>query len=363
MVITKKFWRKIAVCLLAFALSGFLAGCGDDKKDDAPSAGEKYRFEGEVHLKNIKMLTDSGENAEAYLSFDQKRLIYQATVGDLQCDQIFTMDIDGGNKTMVSTGKGRTTCAYFLPADTAIIYASTHHFSDDCPPPPDRSKGYVWKLYETFDIFLAGIDGSNLRQLTDTPGYDAEATVSPQGDKIVFTSLRSGDPEIYTMDLDGRNQTRLTFEKGYDGGPFFSADGSKIVFRASRPKTKKELDDYEDLVKEGLVRPGVLEIYIMDADGKNVRQVTDFGKASFAPFFHPDGKRIIFCSNVNSESVRNFDLYLINIDGTGLTQITFNKTFDGFPMFSRDGKHLVFASNRFNKKPNETNIFIAEWVE
>jgi len=324
---------------------------------------DPYRMPGEKRLKNIKMLTEEGENAEAYLSFDETKLIYQATFGDLECDQIFTMNIDGSDKKMVSTGEGRTTCAYFLPGDDRIIYASTHHADKECPPPPDRSKGYVWKLYDTFDIFSANADGSDLKQLTNSEGYDAEATVSPKGDKIVFTSTRDGDPEIYVMDIDGSNQKRLTFEKGYDGGPFFSQDGSKIVFRASRPKTEEELKDYTELVEEGLVRPTALEIYVMDADGSNIRQVTNFGKASFAPFFHPDGKRIIFSSNVNSKSGRDFDLYIINIDGTGLEQVTFNDTFDGFPMFTKDGKKLIFASNRFHKKEGDTNIFVADWVD
>ena len=328
-----------------------------------PALDDPFHIKGEKHLKNIKMLTDGGENAEAYLSFNEKKLIYQATTGDLKCDQIFTMNLNGSGKRMVSTGKGRTTCAYFLPGDTKILYASTHVVDSNCPPPPDRSKGYAWKLYNSFDIFLANVDGSNLKRLTDKPGYDAEATISPTGDKIVFTSMRDNDPEIYTMNLDGSDQKRLTFLKGYDGGAFFSFDGSKIVFRASRPKTEKELKDYDDLVKNNLFRPTALEIYIMDADGKNMKQVTDFGKASFAPFFHPDGKRIIFSSNVNDKKGRNFDLYTINIDGTGLEQITFNETFDGFPMFTRDGRHLIFGSNRFNKKNSDTNIFTAEWIE
>ena len=324
---------------------------------------EKYLFPGENHFKNIKMITNGGENAEAYLSFDQKKLILQATFGKYECDQIFTMNLDGTNKTLVSTGKGRTTCSYYLPGDSTIIYASTHLADVNCPPPPDRSKGYVWKLYDSFDIFKANADGTNLTRLTVAPGYDAEATLSPIGDKIVFTSTRDGDPEIYTMDLDGSNQTRLTFHKGYDGGPFFSQDGKKIVFRASSPKTEKENKDYNDLVKNGLVRPTALEIYVMDADGKNVKQLTDFGKASFAPYFTPDTKKIIFSSNVKSKTGRNFDLYIINIDGTGLEQITFYDQFDGFPMFTNDGKKIVFASNRLHKNEGDTNIFIADWVE
>jgi len=327
------------------------------------SQTENYTFEGEKHLTNIRMLTDDGENAEAYLSFDEQKLIFQATVDDLKCDQIFTMNLDGSNKQMVSTGKGRTTCAYYLPGDVEIVYASTHLADEKCPPPPDRSKGYVWKLYDSFDIFSANADGDNIARLTNSDGYDAEATVSPKGDKIVFTSTRDGDPELYIMDIDGSNQTRLTFEKGYDGGAFFSLDGSKIVFRASRPLTEEELADYEDLAKNGMFRPSILEIYVMNSDGSDIKKITNFGKASFAPFFHPDGKKIIFSSNVHSDSGRNFDLYTINIDGTGLEQITFNETFDGFPMFTKDGKHLVFCSNRFNKKEGDTNVFIADWVD
>ncbi len=324
---------------------------------------QDFTFEGENHLSNIRMLTDSGENAEAYLSFDESKLIFQSTTGDMKCDQIFTMNIDGSDKQMVSTGKGRTTCAYFLPGDDKIIYASTHLADEECPTPPDRAKGYVWQLYKSFDIFSANADGSELSRLTFSDGYDAEATVSPKGDKIVFTSTRDGDPEIYVMDIDGSNQKRLTFEKGYDGGAFFSLDGSKIVFRASRPKTEEELKDYQELADDGLFRPTVLELYVMNADGSDIKQITNFGKASFAPFFFPDGEKIIFSSNVNSESGRDFDLYMINVDGTGFEQITFNKTFDGFPMFTRDGKQLIFCSNRFNKNEGDTNVFIADWTD
>ncbi len=357
----KKLVKSAGYIFLLVGLGIFFVSCSQKKTESAEA--QKYILPGEKHFKSLKMLTDRGENAEAYFSFNERMLIFQATFDSMECDQEFVMNIDGSNRRMVSTGKGRTTCGYFLPGDTTIVYASTHLSSDRCPPPPDMSRGYVWKLYDEFDIFLARLDGTILKRLTDSPKYDAEATVSPQGDKIVFTSLRDGDPEIYVMNLDGSEQTRLTFTKGYDGGPFFSWDGKKIVFRASRPKTEEELKDYNDLVVNGLVRPTTLEIFVMDADGKNMRQITHFGKASFAPFFHPDGKRIIFVSNVQSKDPRNFDIYLINIDGTGLERVTFNETFDGFPMFTRDGKYLVFASNRFNKKPGDTNIFLAEWVD
>ena len=351
--------KKILFLLyLSFGLTNVTDTYGQDS-----DALDTLQFKGEKHLTNIKMLTTAGENAEAYLSFNEQKLIYQSTFDDLKCDQIFTMNIDGSNKKIGSTGFGRTTCAYFLPGDSTILYASTHLADDECPPPPDRSKGYVWKLYDSFDIFLANADGSNIRRLTDVYGYDAEATVSPIGNKIIFTSTRDADPELYVMNLDGSDQIRLTYEKGYDGGAFFSRDGKKICFRASRPKTEKEFADYEELAKVGMFRPTTLEIYIMDANGDNIQQVTNAGKASFAPFFHPDGNRIIFSSNMNSQNGRNFDLFIVNTDGTGLEQVTFNETFDGFPMFTSDGKKLVFASNRFNLKQGDTNIFIADWID
>jgi TolB protein len=350
----------IAITILALFSANTFA---EDKRGGGPYPDDPYRFAGEEHLRNIKMLTRGGQNAEAYLSFAEDKLIYQSDGDTLPCDQIFIVNIDGSNKHMVSNGKGRTTCAYFLPGDSTIIYSSTFMADSACPPPPDMSLGYVWELYNTFDIFSAHADGTHIKRLTNSGGYDAEATVSPVDDKIVFTSTRDGDPEIYTMNLDGSNQTRLTSIKGYDGGAFFSPDGSKIVFRASRPKTDQELADYNDLVVNHLVRPSVLEIYMMDSDGKNMRQVTNFGQASFAPYFFPDSKKIIFCSNLDSRDRRNFDLYMVNLDGSDLERITFNDSFDGFPMFTRDGKHLIFASNRFNTGPRETNIFIAEWVE
>ncbi|MEN8185443.1 MAG: hypothetical protein ABFS46_23245, partial [Myxococcota bacterium] len=263
----------------------------------------------------------------------------------------------------VSSGKGRTTCAYFMPGDERVLFASTHAADEGCLPPPDRSHGYVWKLYDEFDIYIARPDGSELRPLIESPGYDAEATVSPRGDRIVFTSTRDGDPEIYTTNLEGGDLRRLTRTKGYDGGPFFSLDGTKIVYRANHPEGEEELRRYEEIITEGLVRPTRLELFVMDADGSNQRQVTRNGKANFAPFFHPDGERIIFASNMDDPRGRNFDLYLVNVDGTALERITWNETFDGFPMFSREGKQLVFASNRNNARPGETNVFIADWRE
>jgi TolB protein len=265
---------------------------------------------------------------------------------------------------LVSTGKGRTTCGYFFPAGNRILFSSTHETSAACPPRPDYSHGYVWPIYSSYEIYTAKPDGSDLRRLTNSPGYDAESTISRDGRKIVFTSMRHGDLDIYTMNVDGTGVRQLTHELGYDGGPFFSYDGKKIVYRSEQPKTPESIADYKDLLSSGLIRPGNLEIWVMDADGSHKRQVTRNGAANFAPYYFPDGKRIIFASNLaNQKDPSGFDLYMINEDGTDLEQITYYPGFDAFPMFSSDGKHLVWASNRNGKAPHETNIFIADWAE
>ena len=264
----------------------------------------------------------------------------------------------------MSTGKGRTTCGYFFPAGDRILFSSTHEASSDCPPRPDYSHGYVWPIYSTYNIYTAKPDGSDLRRLTNTPGYNAESTISRDGKQIIFTSTRNGDLDIYTMNADGSNVRQLTHELGYDGGAFFFDDGKKIVYRSEQPKTPEEIADYKDLLSRGLIRPGNLEIWVMDADGKNKHQVTHNGAANFAPYWLPDGKRIIFASNLeNQKDPSGFDLYLINQDGTGLDRVTYHPDFDAFPMFSSNGKRLVWASNRNGKAPHETNIFIADWVE
>ena len=326
---------------------------------------DKYHFEKEKHLKNLRMLTNEGENAEAYFSFDEKSLIFQSRHGQFQCDQIFTMNLDGSEKKQVSTGWGRTTCSFFMPGDQSIIYASTHLADKNCPPPPDYSRGYVWKVYKTYDLFIGDLKGSQAKPLAAYDGYDAEATVSPSGDKIVFTSQRNGDLDIYTMNLDGSHLQQLTNTIGYDGGPFFSWDGRKIVYRAYHPNTAAEISRYKSLLADELIEPSKFQIWVMNSDGSKKRQVTNNEFANFAPFFHPDNQRIIFCSNLNSADPRqsDFNLWMINEDRSGLEQITFFEKFDGFPMFTSDGKKLVFASNRFNRKERDTNVFLADWIE
>ena len=323
----------------------------------------------EKHLRNVRQLTFGGQNAEAYFSADDRSLIYQHQGGDVPCDQIYSIPVDTpdgkpATPKLLSTGKGRTTCSYFFPSGNRILFSSTHAAGAECPPKPDYSKGYVWPIYDTYDIYTANPDGSDLRRLINSPGYDAEATITRDGKKIVFTSMRNGDLDIYTMDADGSHVKQLTHELGYDGGPFWSYDGKKIVYRAEHPKTPEQIADYKDLLSRGLIRPGNLEIWVMDADGSHKRQITSNGAANFAPYFLPDGKRIIFASNMaDPKNGRDFDLYLINVDGSGLERITYAPDFDSFPMFSSDGKKLVWASNRNGKEPHETNIFIADWSE
>lgn len=328
-----------------------------------PKTERPLAHSNESHLRNLRQLTFSGENAEAYFSSDNRWLIFQGHDTLESCDQIYTMDVNGRQRRLVSTGKGRTTCSYIFPGNRKILYSSTHLQSPACPPKPDYSRGYVWPIEASYDIFTADWDGSNVKPLTSAPGYDAEATLSRDGRKIVFTSVRDGDLDLYSMNADGTDVRRLTNEAGYDGGAFFSADGKSIVYRAHHPSDPKELDDYRALLKEGLIRPTKLELFVMNADGSNKRKITDYGAASFAPFFHPDGKRIIFSSNKDDPRGREFDLYTVGIDGKGLERITYTKGFDGFPMFSSDGKLLVFASNRNAAKEGDTNLFIAEWKD
>ncbi len=317
---------------------------------------------GEGRLRTIRQLTFGGQNAEAYFSGSGRLLIFQRQGPGEKCDQMYIMGVTGSGLHRVSSGRGRTTCGYFYDRDRRIFYSSTEHADAACPPRPDYSQGYVWALYD-YDIYTANADGSGTRRLTSNEGYDAEATLSPDGKTIVFTSLRDGDLDIYTMNVDGANLKRLTTTLGYDGGPFFGPDGKLIVYRAYHPGTTADSAEYRSLLGNGVVRPTRMDIWLMNADGTGQRQVTALPGASFAPYFHPDGRRIIFASNLKQPESRNFDLYLVNLDGTGLEQVTTSPEFDAFPMFSPDGKRLVWASNRHGTAPHETNIFVAEWLE
>lgn len=337
------------------------------------NVADSIHFSGEPHFKNVRQLTFGGDNAEAYFSFDGKYLIFQKTnvKEGINCDQIWMGKIpesegEAFEPKLVSTGTGRTTCAYFYPDGKHILYASTHLESKDCPPVPDRKKygnKYIWPVYESFDIFKADLNGNIISRLTDTPGYDAEATISPKGDKILFTSMRDGDLDLYTMDLDGKNVKRITKTLGYDGGAWFSPDGKKIIWRASRPKTDEEIKEYKELLAENLVAPTHMEVWIANADGSNAHQVTNLEQANWAPNFTPDGNHFIFCSNHEYKKGFPFNMYLANADGSNIQKISRDKGFDAFPMFSPDGKKFVFSSNRNNGGTRDTNVFIADWVK
>jgi TolB protein len=344
--------RSLAAAALAVACVRLAAA--QSATPVAPVAGE------ERHLVNIRQLTHGGDNAEAYFSAGGTKLTFQSTRDGRTCDQQYTMNADGTDVRRISNGEGKTTCGYYFANDTHIFYASTFAADTACPVRPDPSKGYVWGL-DPFDIYTANADGSALKRLTSNNVYTAEGTLSPNGKSIVFTSLKGGDLDIYTMNVDGTNVRQLTTAIGYDGGAFFSPDGSKIVYRANHPTDSASLKEYKDLLAQGIVRPNTMEIWVMNTDGSDQHQVTRLGGANFAPFFTPDGKRIIFSSNYKNPHSSNFDLYLVNPDGSGLEQITFDEGFDGFPQFSPDGKVIVWVSHRHGSRPHETNIFIADW--
>ena len=330
-------------------------------------AGKPFekKFDGEKHLADVRQLTFGGENAEAYFSPDGKKLIYQSTNERGGCDQQYVMDLATGDVKLVSSGKGRTTCGYYsYPAGDRIIYASTEAEGVSCPPPPDRSKGYIWGVYPSYDLYLANADGTNARRITSAPGYDAEATWCHKGGKIIFTSVRDGDLDLYEMDENGGNVKRLTSNVGYDGGAFYNGDCTEIVWRASRFDDPEKLADYRKLLAEGFIRPSKMELWVAKADGTGAKQITSNGAANFGPYFMPDGKRIIFSSNVLDPRGREFDIFIVNKDGSGeLERVTTAPAFDGFPMFSPDGKWLVWGSNRSNPEGRDTNLFIARWVE
>lgn len=326
----------------------------------------------ETHLANVRQLTFGGQNAEAYFSADGKRLTFQSVRDGHDCDQQYVMNIDGSDVRRISTGTGRTTCGWWIDGDQRILFSSTHGSDPNCPPKPDYSRGYVWPVYPAYRIYTVKPDGSDLRPLYpknlkkgEKPGYNAESVVSPDGKRIVFTSDRGGDLDIWVMDSDGTHAKQLTHTLGYDGGPWWSPDGKQICFRAYHPETPAEISDYKSLLKQHLIRPTTLDIYVMDADGSHVRRITNDKKdniASFAPSWTHDGKSLVFGSNRDDPMRRKFEVYRINLDGSGLERITFGDQFDGFPNFSPDGKRFVWASNRNGKQPHETNLFIADWV-
>lgn len=318
-------------------------------------------FAADSHLDNFRQLTHGGQNAEAYWAPDGKRLIFQSTRPPNECDQMYIMNADGSDQHMVSNGKGRTTCGFFLPDNKHIVYASTYEASPACPTPPDRSKGYAWGVFPAYDIYLATDDGKILKNLTHSPGYDAEATVNYRTKRIIYTSLASGDLDLWTMDIDGSNKKQVTSAIGYDGGADFSPDGTRIAWRGNHPSTPETMARYKDLLSNNLVTPMKMELMIADSDGKNMKEITDYGCASFAPAFTNDGKKIVFASNKLNCDGRKFELFMVNVNGTGLEQITNFGGFTSFADISPDGKKLVFVSDYNAKERYEFNVFTADW--
>ncbi|MCA0381436.1 MAG: hypothetical protein LCH58_04695 [Bacteroidetes bacterium] len=333
---------------------------------------DSLRYADEKNLRNIQQLTFGGDNAEAYFSFDDQWIIFQKTnpKEGITCDQMFIGKVPApGEKftyKMVSTGKGRTTCGAFTKDGKHVIYASTHLGSSECPPVPDRSKygnKYIWPLYDSYDIFMADYNGKIVKQLTNAKGYDAEATISPDGKKMVYTSTKSGDLELWIMDLKTGKEKQVTNMLGYDGGAWFSPDGKKLIWRASRPTAAADIKEYKDLLAQNLVAPTNMEVWIANADGSNPKKVTAYGQANWAPTYMPDSKRILFASNHEYKRGFPFNLYMINEDGSNLTKVSRDQGFDAFPMFSYSGKKILFCSNRNNGGTRDTNVFLADWVE
>lgn len=361
----------IALTMLSGAILS-VAGATAALRKPAPKQIADLHDPRETHLANVRQLTFGGQNAEAYFSKDGKKLIFQSERGDYPCDQQYVMNVDGSSVTRVSPGTGRTTCGWWYNNGKRVLFSSTHGADAQCPPKPDFSHGYVWPVYPTYKIYSAKPDGNDLKVVFpkdlkegEQPGYNAESVVSPDGKKIVFCSDRGGDLDIWIMNIDGSGAHQLTKKLGYEGGPWWSPDGKRIAFRAYYPETDKQKEDYTSLLKQHLIRPTTLDLFVMDADGSNVQQITNDSKnnvASFAPSWTRDGKSLVFATNRADPKRRKFEVYKINVDGTGLERITYGDQFDGFPVFSPDGKKFVFASNRHGKVPHETNIFIADWI-
>ena len=354
---------------------GALALIGMGCSNEAPpsTSQQSLQYDGETHLANIRQLTYGGDNAEAYWAFGKKSLVYQTTQPEagIPCDRIFVMDLDaegtpaaGMKPTQISNGLGRTTCPYYLPGDSAVVFASTHEADSACPEVPERGPEgrYVWPIYDTYDLYLKNLRTGEMQAIATSPYYDAEATVSPTGDRMVFTSTRNGDLDLYTCNLDGSDIRQVTHDLGYDGGAFFSPDGEWLVWRASRPTAEEDVAKYQALLAEGMVEPTAMELFVAKVDGSEMRQITALGGANWAPFFHPSGDKVLFSSN-HATGRFPFNIYMIGVDGQGLEQVTFDGAFDSFPMFSPDGSMIAFSSNRNNGRTRNTNLFVADWID
>jgi TolB protein len=323
-----------------------------------PPGEGNWQAQEAAYLKNIKQLTfDYARAGEAYFSPDGKLIIFQAEEkGENPFYQIFVQDLQTGRARRVSPGAGRTTCGYFRPDGRRIIFASAHtnpHFKEEAADElrkraeeatSGRRRRYEWVFDPYMRIYEADLDGGNLRLLTDAPGYNAEGSHSRDGKQIVFCSNRDGNLELYIMAADGGNVRKLTNAPGcYNGGPFFSPDGQRVIFRADRHKKDE------------------LQVYVINADGTDERQLTQIDGVAWAPFWHPDGKHIVYTSAVHKPNQRpNYDLYWMNVETGKTTRLTFAPGQDVLPVFSPDGKKLMWTSNRDGLMPG-TQIFVADF--
>jgi len=318
-------------------------------------------YYGEDHLTKIKQLTREGENKKASFAPNNEKIIFQAMRDNLRCDAIYSMKRDGSEINLLSSGKGIAVSAKIAPDNESIIYSSTHKVDYQCPQRPEFSLDYVWSLYRDYDVFVSDSFGGSTKRLTRTEDYDGNASYSPTGNRVVFTSNRSGDLELYLMNSDGSNVKQLTKAVGYDGDAVFSPDGKYIVWRASRPKGN-DLDEYRYQLSQGLLRAGKFELFLLKLGSKRAVRLTNNGATNFSPSFDPQSSKVIFSSNMSQDDGLNYDLYTVDIKTRKLERITYYSGFDGYPVFSSDGKKLLFTSSRNFRYKAETNIFTVDWV-
>lgn len=346
----------------------------DKKSDDAKdkkSDGDPQRYDGSGELdpsqvalqegkfvENIRQLTNEGQSGEGYFSPDGKRVIFQAIRGEHPFYQIYIKDLASGQEKRVSTGQGRTTCAFFHPTENKIIYASSHLDPNrdkevdaelkklaEARRNPGARRGYSWAFDPFMDIFELNLDTNELKQLTSVAGYDAEGSYSADGKRIIFASCRNGPgADIYIMDADGKNVKQLTDSPGYDGGPFFSPDGTKVIFRGEVRKRH------------------YLQLFVMNVDGTGLWQLTENDAVNWGPYWHPNGKHIIYSTSVHGH--QNYELYLMPVETGKAKRVTFWHGADVLPVFSGDGKKLMWTSKRGKDKAGQfsSQLFIADWV-
>jgi len=320
-----------------------------------------------MSIENVKQLSFQGDNGEAYFNSDDSKVIFQSKRNNNNCDKLYIVDINGNNLTEFVANDGAFTCAYFSLDDRYIFFSSTMHLGSECPEiykDPNPRK-YIWPLRD-YEIFR--YDNGAVKQLTNYSGYNAETTTHPFEEKVIFTSLRDGDINLFEMDYNGENVKQITSEYGYDGGAFYSPNGENIVWRAWYPTSDEEISMWKNNLAKKFIESVPLDIYVAKNDGSEKQRLTSNGATNWAPSWHPDGKHIVFSSNMDdwredyNAYGSNFELYMINIATKTLTRLTNNDTFDSFSVFSKNGKKIVFSSNRDAENPRNTNIFIADIV-